>query len=362
MRFLDEQDVRSVFDLDTAIASQRTAFIALARGEAWQPGKILGGHADDPSTVFCYASRLDRLSGPVCKFGSLNPGNAGTDRPTIHAVVAVLDRHTGAPLAFMDGTALTTLRTAAASAVAVEALARKGAARLLVLGSGVQGRAHIAALQHGGDYAWTGMWSPRRPSLDASVDRLREQGCEVEPVESLSDAISGADVIVCATLATEPLFSAREISPGATIITVGSFERHRCEIGPDILYAGHRVVVDHEPTARQNCGPIVAARARAEAPELELLELGHVLTGDETGRGSDDDIVTYLSAGLGVQDAAAAWAIHQRAEARGVGRSVDRPTASQPEFTSPELTPPDPVPPNPAVSHGHPQGVTDHDY
>ncbi|GAB2764383.1 hypothetical protein GCM10027072_73770 [Streptomyces bullii] len=173
MRFLDEHDVRSVFDIDTAIASQRTAFLALAlaRGEAWQPEKILGGHADDPDTVLCYAARLDRASGPVCKFGSINPENAGTAVPTINAVITVLDPRTGVPLAFMDGTAVTTLRTAAASAVAVEALARKEAARLLVLGAGVQGQAHIKALQHDKHYAWTGMWSPRPSSRDASVGR-----------------------------------------------------------------------------------------------------------------------------------------------------------------------------------------------
>lgn len=238
-------------------------------------------------------------------------------------MVAVLDPYTGVPLAFMDGTAVTTLRTAAASAVAVEALARKGAARLLV-----QGQAHIAALQRNGAHAWSGMWSPRPSSLDASVDRLRERGFDVEPVESLDDAIAGANIIVCATLATEPLFSARELRPGATVVTLGSFDRYRREIGPDVLHASHHVVVDHEPTARQNCGPIVAAQAGAAAAKLEVLELGDVLTGAETGRGSDDEIVTYISAGLGIQDAAAAWSIHQRAEAHGVSRSADWPATS----------------------------------
>ncbi|MBT2676926.1 ornithine cyclodeaminase family protein [Streptomyces sp. ISL-14] len=328
MRFLDEHDVRSVFDIDTAIASQRTAFLALARGEAWQPEKILGGHADDPDTVLCYAARLDRESGPVCKFGSINPGNAGTAVPAINAVITLLDPHTGVPLAFMDGTAVTTLRTAAASAVAVEALARKEAARLLVLGAGVQGQAHIKALQHDKHYAWTGMWSPRPSSRDAAVDRLRRQGFEVEPVESSSEAIGRADVIVCATSATEPLFPASELATGVTVVTVGSFDRHRCEIGPDVLHASNQVVVDHEPTARQNCGPLIAARAQPHAPGLEVLELGRVLTGDATGRGSDDDIVTYISAGLGVQDAAAAWSVYQQAEARDIGRRAEWPAMS----------------------------------
>ncbi|MGW3564368.1 hypothetical protein ACWDSL_10815 [Streptomyces sp. NPDC000941] len=139
MRFPDEHDFRAVFDLDTAIASRRAAFVALARGEAWQPEKILGGHPDDPDTVFCYAAHLDRTTGPVCTFGSVNPGNAGTSRPTINAVVAVLASHTDVPLTFLEGTALTMLRTAAASAVAVGALARKDAARLLALGPAFRG-------------------------------------------------------------------------------------------------------------------------------------------------------------------------------------------------------------------------------
>lgn len=178
------------------------------------------------------------------------------------------------------------------------------------------------ALQATRPYAWTGMWSPRPSSLHASVDRLRERGFDVEAVPSLDEAIATADVVVCATLATEPLFSARSLSPGTTVVRIGSFDRHRCEIGSDVLDASHRVVVDHEPTARQNCGPLLAASARAERAEPVVVERGHVLTGDVGGRDSDDDAVTYLSAGLGVQDAAAAWSVYQRAEAHDIGRGL----------------------------------------
>lgn len=75
MRFLDEQDVRSLFDIDTAISSQRTAFIALAQGKAWQPEKILGGHmADEPDTVFCYASASTAKAAPSASSGASIPG------------------------------------------------------------------------------------------------------------------------------------------------------------------------------------------------------------------------------------------------------------------------------------------------
>ncbi|MBR8640427.1 ornithine cyclodeaminase family protein [Streptomyces tuirus] len=317
MRILDDADVRAVFDLDTAIASQRAAFLALGRGEAWQPGKILGGHGDHPDTVFCYAARLDGRTGPVCKFGSVNPRNVERGLPTIHAVVTLLDPDTGAPVALMDGTALTTLRTAAASAVAVEALASKATDRLLVLGSGVQGRAHVRALCHGGRFERVSMWSPTPANLATAVAELRAEGYEVEAVASPEAALASAAVVVCATLATDPLFPAHALRAGTTVVVVGSFEPHRHEIGPDVLAACRRVGVDHAPTARHTCGPLIAAG------QVPVVELGHVLTGAATGRDSEDDIVTYLSAGLGIQDASAAWSIHDRAERRGVGRTLD---------------------------------------
>jgi alanine dehydrogenase len=317
MRILDDADVRAVFDLDTAFASQRAAFLALAGGEAWQPGKILGGPDAISDTVFCYAARMAGTTGPVCKFGSVNPGNAERGLPTIHAVVTLLDPETGVPLALMDGTTLTTLRTAAASAVAVEALASKDADRLLVLGSGVQGRAHVRALCRGGRFGHVAMWSPNPANLTATLAELRAEGYEVEAAASAGAAPASADVVVCATLATEPLFPADELAAGTTVVVVGSFEPHRHEIGPDVLAGSQRVVVDHAPTARHTCGPLIAAG------EVPVVELGHVLTGTATGRDTDDDIVTYLSAGLGVQDAAAAWSIYHQAVRQDIGRTLD---------------------------------------
>ncbi|MFI5799965.1 ornithine cyclodeaminase family protein [Streptomyces sp. NPDC051677] len=317
MRILDDDAVRAVFDLDTAKASQRAAFLALARGDAWQPGKIMGGRDGDPDTVFCYAARLAGVSGAVCKFGSVNPGNAERGLPTIHAVVTVLDPETGVPLALMDGTTLTTLRTAAACAVAVRALAAEDAHRLLVLGSGVQARAHVRALCHDGSFEDVRLWSPNPANLAAAVTELRDEGYKVEAVTTPEAALATADVVVCATLATEPLFNAADLTAGTTVIVVGSFAPHRHEIGPDVLAASRRAVVDHAPTALRNCGPLITAG------HPDVVELGHVLADTATGRDSDDDIITYFSSGLGIQDAAAAWTVHQRAERLNIGHTLN---------------------------------------
>ncbi|MCZ0985787.1 hypothetical protein O1M54_09295 [Streptomyces diastatochromogenes] len=140
--FLSAAEVTRLLGADAAIASQRAAFTALGTGEADLPGKIMEPSRFDDSVVFAYVSRLSKDTGAVAKFGSVNPGNAAAGLPTVHAVVTAFDPDTGRLVAVLDGTAVTTLRTAAGSAVAVDALAVPGRTELALLGSGTQALAH----------------------------------------------------------------------------------------------------------------------------------------------------------------------------------------------------------------------------
>lgn len=317
MRLLTAADVRALLDPDAAIATQRAAFTALATGEAWQPDKIGGGPYGARSTVFCYAARLDAATGPVSKFGSVNPGNHALGLPSVHALLVALHPETGVPVAVLDGGAVTTLRTSAASAVAVAELARPGAARLAVLGAGTQGRAHVRMVSRVLPLREVTMWSPDLAERERAARELAADGYPVHAVADVAHAVAEADVVVCATLATEPILPPELLRPGVTVVSIGSFEEHRREIGMDLLEASAAVVVDHVPTARAHAGPVVAA-----GPSMELLALGEVLGGRATARRHPDDLVTYLSVGLGVQDAAAAWHVIERAEALGAGQEI----------------------------------------
>src|SRR5689334_17962907 len=121
--YLSRDRVTELLDTDAAIASQRAAFTALGDGTAELPGKIMHPSRFDDSVVFAYLARLSADTGAVAKFGSVNPANTAAGLPTVHAVINALDPVTGQLAAVMDGTAVTTLRTAAASAVALDALA-----------------------------------------------------------------------------------------------------------------------------------------------------------------------------------------------------------------------------------------------
>ncbi|MFJ8135100.1 ornithine cyclodeaminase family protein [Streptomyces sp. NPDC096013] len=308
--FLSGDRVTDLLDADAAIASQRAAFTALGDGAADLPGKIMHPSRFDDSVVFAYVSRLSADTGAVAKFGSVNPANARARLPTIHAVISALDPVTGQLVAVMDGTAVTTLRTAAGSAVAVDALAAPDATRLAVLGSGTQALAHVRAIARVRNLTSVRLWSPnpeRRTRAAATLDA--ELPFPVRPSATAREAVTGASVVAACTLSTTPVVHGEWLTPGCTVVSVGSFEPTRSEVDPDVLRRSAAVVVDDPETAAEHAGPVVAALRDGVLTPDDLIPLGAVLTGRRAARTRPDDIVYYNSVGLGIQDAAAAWAV-----------------------------------------------------
>ncbi|WP_432193692.1 ornithine cyclodeaminase family protein [Streptomyces sp. bgisy027] len=317
--FLTGDQVSRLLGLDAAIASQRAAFTALGADAADLPGKIMHPSRFDDSVVFAYVSRLSADTGAVAKIGSVNPGNAASGLPTVHAVVTVLDPVTGRLAAVMDGTAITTLRTAAASAVAIDVLSTRDSADLALLGSGTQALAHARAVARVRELKSVRLWSPTpRNRARAARQLTAELGLAVEAVGTAEEAVTGASLVAACTLSTTPVVRGEWLAPGCTVVSVGSFEPGRREVDDAVLLRAASVVVDDPATAAEHAGPVVhALREGVLAPE-DLVALGAVLTGKSFPRSGPGDIVHYNSVGLGIQDAAAAWAVVEaaRKEAR----------------------------------------------
>jgi ornithine cyclodeaminase/alanine dehydrogenase-like protein (mu-crystallin family) len=320
---LSETDVRQLLDVDLAIESQRRAFGELGRGRAMLPARLLVDGSED-SVSFCYAARLAPESGAVCKFGSVNPVNADRGLPTISALITVLDGQDGRPVAIMDGTSVTTLRTSAASAVAVDVLANPDSHRLAVIGSGVQAEAHVRAISRVLALQSVRVWGRdrgKRESLARSLDK--EFPFEVTAAATSEEAIRDADVVVGCTTSFEPILESAWLKPGTTVISIGSFAPNRCEVPQDLLTRAATVVVDHIETAAEHAGPIVQGLASGLIARDDLVSLGEVVARVKPGRTSASEIVYYNSVGIGVQDAAAAEAIVEAARAGGHGQLVN---------------------------------------
>ncbi|MEU4610341.1 ornithine cyclodeaminase family protein [Streptomyces umbrinus] len=317
---LSRDQVAALLDTDTAIRSQRAAFTALGEGTAELPGKIMHPSGFDDSVVFAYLARLSADTGPVAKIGSVNPGNAAAGLPTIHAVINALDPVTGQLVAVMDGTAVTTLRTAAASAVAFDALATPDSAELGLIGSGTQALAHARSVARVRDLRAVRIWSPT-PDRRTRAARLlaAELGIPVKAVGSAEEAVSGLPMVAACTLSSTPVVRGEWLAPGCTVVSVGSFEPSRSEVDTEVVRRASAVVVDDPETAAEHAGPVVDALRAGTLTRQDLIPLGEVLTGRREGRTTGRDIVYYNSVGVGVQDAAAAWAVIDAAREQGVG-------------------------------------------
>lgn len=320
---LNQTDVSSLFDNDSAFESQLTAFTAIGQGTVGGAGKVMLSHPGDNSVAFAYAARLSETFGTICKFGSLNPNNAERGLQTINATILALDAETGRLQAIMDGTAITTRRTAAATALAVTVLANPGAIRLAILGYGVQAREHIRMLQDRSSVTEVRVWGRSESKREAFVAQMAaETGLEIFPTKTAREAVRDADVIVLCTTANTPVLKSEWISKGATVISVGSISADRCEVGQDLIERVGRVIVDDARSAQTQAGPIIEALRSGLITDSDLVGLGEIVVHNAAGRRSPDEVIYYNTTGIGMQDAAAAALVIAKARAGNLGYTI----------------------------------------
>jgi ornithine cyclodeaminase len=318
---LSADEVRQVFSPELAFASQFAAFRGLGRGEAVLPARVLMPGVEG-AEAFCYAARATKAGAAVSKFGSVNPGNTRRDLPSVNAVITVLDPDTGVPLALLDGSSVTELRTAAASAVAAAALAHEDSTKLAIIGTGVQGMAHARAVARALPVREVAIFSRGASHCAAVADKLAaEIGVKVLAASSAREAVEGADVVVTCTTSATPVVEATWVAQGALVISIGSFAASRAEVPRELLSRASLVVVDHLSTALEHAGPIIDAVGSGVVKKESVVELGDVLCG-RVGRRSPEEVIFYNSVGVGVQDAAAAEVFCAAARSASLGRRI----------------------------------------
>src|SRR5438067_690165 len=236
-----------------------------------------------------------------------------------------LDAHQGGELlAVMNASAITAVRTAAVSGAATRRLAREDACELALVGSGVQARTHLAAMASVRDIR-----RARVASLHVEHARkfAEELGADypfpVEAFESAEEAVRGADIIVTATTAREPVLRREWVAPGAHINAVGTYSPDAREIDTETMTAAS-LFVDRRESALSEAGDYrLAAREGAIGPEHIRAELGEVLAGARPGRTSPDEITLFKSLGLAVEDLAAAEYLYGQAQTKAAGTWVE---------------------------------------
>jgi ornithine cyclodeaminase len=215
---------------------------------------------------------------------------------------------------------VTAIRTAAASAVATDALARKGARRLAILGYGEQAATHARALREVRALEVVTVWGRSPERAQAFCARMQtELGIPFRATPTASDAVAEADVVCTVTGAPEPILRGAWLRPGTHVNVVGSSFAGPAEIDVDLVVRS-RFVADHrEGILKQGAEFLRAKQAGLVGDEHVVAEIGQILDGDVVGRRSEDEITVYKSIGHVVQDLAAAWALYAAPPDRRVG-------------------------------------------
>jgi ornithine cyclodeaminase len=259
------------------------------------------------------------------KWLSFCPANPSRGLPVIHALVILADSATGAPLGILEGSALTAVRTGAASGAATDVLARPEASTAAIFGAGTQARSQLAAILAVRRVARARVYDIDAAASSAfATEMTARHGIEVEAAISPAAALAGADIVCTATTATEPVFEDRDIRPGTHINAVGVFDPRFAEIPPGTIERA-RVVVDQVEAALEEAGDLLRpmAAGRIDRSHFET-ELGDVLSGRAAGRGDPAEITLFKSVGLAVQDLYAAARAVSNARRMGLGTTLRR--------------------------------------
>lgn len=318
---LTRSDVRALLDLDACIAAVDAAFRAHAMGATLPPG-VLGTHVPGGG----FHVKTAGLGGAgarsyfAAKINANFPGNPALNGlPTIQGLISLHDATNGVLLAVLDSMEITTLRTAAATAVAARYLARADARVMTVLGCGIQGRSQLLALSRVRSLERVFAWDLDPAAAERYADEMaRTIGCEVRSVAKYRESVAASDLVVTCTPSRHPLLWASDVPPGCFVAGVGADNEDKQELAPDLLARGVVVVDVLEQCAR--IGDLHHALASGAMRRDDVhAELADVVSGRRTGRRSASEITVFDSTGTALEDIAAAALVYERAVDAGRG-------------------------------------------
>lgn len=315
---LTARDLASVLTPRDCLASVEQAFRGYGEGRAAAP-KSLGLHAA-AGTFHVKAAIADIFAAKINANFPENPRRHGL--PTIQGVIVVMDPDRGTPLAILDSALVTTLRTAAATAVAAKYLARDDASTVTLAGCGTQGRASLEALL---------LVRPIREAYAYDLDNAvaerfaiemhQRLGIDVRAVASLDDAVGQSAIVVTCTTARAAILDRRHLHPGLFIAAVGADNPQKQELTPALLRES-RVVADLLEQAATMGDLHHALEAGVLTRDDVHGELADVICGRVAGRRNGEEIFVFDSTGTALQDVAVSSFAYARALERGAGVDV----------------------------------------
>ena len=299
MRIITNAQVAELISVEESISAMRTAFQSANAGSQQSRVRTTAGGV----TLSCMGAVMPDVGITGAKVYTTINGR-------FHFVIVLFSTKDGRPLATIESDTMTGLRTAAATAVATDYLARKEATTLSVIGTGVQARSHVPTLMQ--VRAFEEILVAGIDGQDQFAEELRRSTGVSVKVVSIEDAVRNADVLVTVTRATTPLLSGDLLRKGVFVAAVGASKATVRELDDSAVARASALVVEWKAQAQQEAGDLVMCKAGTFAWD-NVMELGQIVDGSAAYVREPDDIVIYKAIGVGLEDIALAGLAYRKA-------------------------------------------------
>jgi alanine dehydrogenase len=324
---LTEKEVKRLLTMDEVLQAVELAFAEKGLKRVQMPAKLYLFYKKYNGDLRAMPSYLEGLDISAVKVVNVHPDNRTKfNMPTVMATLILIDPKNGAPIAIMDATWITDMRTGASGGVAAKHLARKDPKIIGLVGAGAQARTQVMALcSVYKKLEEIRVWSRTKETRKAFVDKMKTE-CKswdrMVPVEKAEDAVKGADIVVTTTPARGPVVLNDWISHGMHINCIGADAPGKQELDPAILKRAKIIVDDWEQASHS--GEINMPLQQGIIKRENIWgEIGEIVAGVKKGRGSPDEITVFTSTGLAIQDAITANVAYKKAMKQKMGQFVE---------------------------------------
>ncbi|GAB3681811.1 ornithine cyclodeaminase family protein [Salinarchaeum chitinilyticum] len=322
--FLSSDDLEGLAGPAAFVDAVREGYRQRGNGAPAKPRTTLGS-ADPPGMLTGYTAIL-----PETGVMGGYTYSAGFGEADAWFVTPLFDAETGAPLAILDGAWMNPFKTGATGALAVDELARDDAEIVGVIGSGAQARGQLRAIDTVRDVTEVRVFSPTEAHRVAFAEEFDERlEAAVSAVADSADAVEGADVVVTATNASDPVFDGERLAPGTHVTAMGQYHPEKRELDHETI-ARSRYVPDLEERVSQDAGSFLHAQEAGVVEESHVhAELGAIVAGRADGRTNDEQITVFDSGGTGIETVAGANLLYERAREQTLGTEIELSAASE---------------------------------
>nr|WP_309101489.1 NAD(P)-binding domain-containing protein [Fredinandcohnia onubensis] len=328
MLILSESQIRSLYSMSDAIQDLEAALIQNNDGKVMNPHRTVLVFPEKEASALYMPSSMDSVGKSAVKVVTIFPHNPSVGKKTTQGVILLSDTENGEHLACINASYLTRLRTGAVSGIATKYLAKKDASSVAVIGTGAMAEEQLQAVLEVCEVKEIMLYNRTKEKAKMFEKRIAELSPgytgSITIMDHPDEAVSKADIVICATRSDTPVFSGKSLQPGTHINGVGSYLPHMQEVDEETVLRCSKIVADTIEGVKDEAGDLIIPAEKGLWSFSDLHgELGELASGKIIGREDNEEITFFKSVGIAYFDLAVAAAVYEKALRTGVGTQVE---------------------------------------